>query len=58
MRGLLSGLRINHFGLLFRDQSLILFRLFLHFFEVFNPRRVFLSKSSFDILENVSFEDG
>ena len=38
MRRRLSGLRINHFGLLLRDQSLILFRLFLHFLEVFNPR--------------------
>lgn len=45
MRGPLSGLRINHFGLLLRDQRLILFRLFL---EVFNSRWVFLSKSSFD----------
>ena len=48
MRGPLRGLRINHFGLLLRDQSLILLRLFLHFLEVFNPRWVFLSKSSFD----------
>lgn len=32
MRRPLSGLRINHFGLLLRDQSLILFRLFFAFF--------------------------
>ena len=36
--GALERAQNKSFGLSLRDQSLILFRLFLHFLEVVNPR--------------------
>lgn len=58
MRGHLSGLRINHFGLLLRDQSLILFRLFCIFWRYLTLVEFFFPNLHSIFLENVSFEDG